>query len=78
MFYKWIKNGLDLINDQGRKIENTRFDSHLLLENVNQGDSGNISCIASNAYGSDIQSTILYVKGLKSNIFSLNLIFIVF
>ena len=70
MSYKWIKNGSKLDNnpDFDYKIENTDDESHLRLKNLNRGDSGNYSCIASNAFGSDIQTSILYIKGLIKTI----------
>jgi len=66
VFFQWNKNGITLSNNPESKfkIENNDDNSQFRIEKLNRSDSGNYSCIARNAFGTDIQSTLLIVKGL--------------
>jgi hypothetical protein len=67
LFYQWSKNGQNLVNNphSSFKIETFKDNSQFGIEKVDRNDSGNYSCIARNAFGTDIQSALLIVKGLK-------------
>ncbi len=69
VFLQWNKNGITLSNspESKFKIENNEemLFSQFAIKSVDRNDSGNYSCIARNAFGTDIQSTLLIVKGLK-------------
>jgi hypothetical protein len=66
VFFQWSKNGINLNNkpESRYKIETFKDNSQFGIENVDRSDSGNYSCIAKNAFGSDTQSALLIVKGL--------------
>jgi hypothetical protein len=66
VFFQWSKNGVNLNNkpESRYKIETFKDNSQFGIENVDRSDSGNYSCIARNAFGTDIQSALLIVKGL--------------
>ncbi len=66
VFYQWNKNGLSLANnpESSYKIETFEDNSQFVIKNVDRSDSGNYSCIARNAFGTDSQSAQLIVKGL--------------
>jgi hypothetical protein len=66
VFFQWNKNGLNLSNNPEShfKIDNNDDNSQFAIKSVDKKDSGNYSCIARNAFGADIQSTLLIVKGL--------------
>ncbi len=67
MFYQWTKNGQTLANSpqSDYKIEIYEDHSQFVIKSVDRSDSGNYSCIARNAFGTDSQSALLIVKGLK-------------
>ncbi len=67
LFFQWSKNGLILNNSPqtNYKIENSEDQSIFKIMNVIRADSGNYSCSVRNAFGTDSQSAILIVKGLK-------------
>ncbi len=69
VFYQWSKNGLTLANspESNYKIETHEDHSQFVIKSVDRSDSGNYSCIVRNAFGTDIQTVFLFVKGLKSN-----------
>ncbi len=73
VFFQWNKNGINLLNnpESSFKIETFEDNSQIRIKTVNRNDSGNYSCIARNEFGSDIQSTLLVVKGLKTSFFSI-------
>jgi hypothetical protein len=66
VFFQWSKNGINLTNrsDLRFRIETFKDYSQFGIETVDRSDSGNYSCIARNAFGTDIQSALLIVKGL--------------
>ena len=66
VFFKWNKDGVELATSRQLKykIDNSEGESLLKIDNINRSDQGNYSCVAGNAFGSDIQSTVLSVKGL--------------
>jgi hypothetical protein len=66
VFFQWSKNGIDLTNrsDLRFRIETFKDYSQFGIETVDRSDSGNYSCIARNAFGTDTQSALLIVKGL--------------
>jgi hypothetical protein len=67
VFFQWNKNGINISNNPKTsfKIETFEDNSQIRIKTVDRSDSGNYSCIARNEFGSDIQSTLLVVKGLK-------------
>jgi hypothetical protein len=73
VFFQWNKNGINLSKnpESSFKIETFEDYSQIRIKTVDRNDSGNYSCIARNEFGSDIQSTLLVVKGLKSSFFSI-------
>jgi hypothetical protein len=66
VFYQWTKNGQTLANSpqSDYKIEIYEDHSQFVIKSVDRNDSGNYSCIARNAFGTDSQSALLIVKGL--------------
>jgi hypothetical protein len=66
VFFRWSKNGINLTNrsDLRFRIETFKDYSQFGIETVDRSDSGNYSCIARNAFGTDTQSALLIVKGL--------------
>ncbi len=66
LFFQWIRNGQTLTNspESEYKIENNEDYSHFTIKSVDRNDSGNYSCVVRNAFGTDIQSALLVVKGL--------------
>ncbi len=73
VFFQWNKNGINLSNnpESSFKIDTFKDNSQFGIDSVDRNNSGNYSCIARNEFGSDIQSTLLIVKGLKSSFFSI-------
>jgi len=71
VFYQWSKNGQVLTNspESKYKIETYEDHSQFVLKSVDRSDSGNYSCIARNAFGTDSQSALLIVKGLNKRFF---------
>jgi hypothetical protein len=69
VFYQWTKNGQVLANSpqSDYKIETFEDNSQFVIKSVDRTDSGNYSCIARNAFGTDSQSALLIVKGLKNS-----------
>ncbi len=69
VFYQWTKNGQTLANSpqSDYKIEIHEDHSQFVIKSVDRNDSGNYSCIARNAFGTDSQSALLIVKGLKNS-----------
>jgi hypothetical protein len=67
VFFQWNKNGNLLSNSPQThyKIETSDVESQSLLkiQSVNRNDAGNYSCEANNAFGSDIQHTLLIIEG---------------
>ena len=66
VFFQWIKNGITLTNnpESNYKIVTNDDNSQFSIKSLIRSDSGNYSCIARNEFGTDIQSTLLTVKGL--------------
>ena len=65
--FQWLFNNQDVqtIVDWKKKYKIEEHDDEFLLkiDRVDAEDSGNYSCVVKNAFGSDIQSSILVVKG---------------
>jgi hypothetical protein len=66
LFFQWNKNQQTLANspESEYKIENNDDYSLFSIKSVDRSDSGNYSCVVRNAFGTDIKSTLLIVKGL--------------
>ncbi len=66
LFFQWIRNGQTLVNspESEYRIENNDDYSLFSIKSVDRSDSGNYSCIVRNAFGNDIQSALLTIKGL--------------
>ncbi len=66
LFFQWSKNGNILTNspESEYKIENNDDYSLFTIKSVDRSDSGNYSCVVRNAFGTDIKSALLHVKGL--------------
>ena len=62
--YTWRHNGKEIIKNDRISIEHVGDEAALKIDKVQFEDSGNYSCQAQNHVGSDVQSTILTVKGL--------------
>ncbi len=66
LFFQWAKSGQILSTgpQTNYKIDNSEDQSIFKIISVIRADSGNYSCAVKNAFGSDIQSAVLIVKGL--------------
>jgi hypothetical protein len=66
LFFQWIRNGQTLVNspESEYRIENNDDYSLFSIKSVDRSDSGNYSCIVRNAFGTDLQSALLTIKGL--------------
>ena len=73
--FEWHKNGIPLSPEKEirnfsyplasvYRIETTEEDSLLVIDNLSIYDSANYTCVVRNHYGSNIQFTVLTVKGL--------------
>jgi len=67
LFFQWSKNGnaIKMNHESNYKIENFEQHSTLTIPKVDRNDSGNYTCITSNAIGTDSQSVLLTIKGRK-------------
>jgi len=75
--YQWSFNSRDISENSQNivdklkiTIKNDGEESTLIIDKVRGEHSGNLTCRASNHAGSDVQSTILNVKGLV--VYSMN------
>ncbi len=77
LFFQWNKNGNILANtpESEYKIENNDDYSLFTIKSVDRSDSGNYSCFVRNAFGTDIKSALLDVKGLIQFFFSIEIWF---
>jgi hypothetical protein len=57
-----LKNGNELASTERLIIRSTEKYSSIELNNIDAGDRGNYTCIASNAAGSDSFTAVLDVK----------------
>ena len=70
--FEWKHNDRNILHPSSKLessrviIEESEDVSVLKISNLRSSDSGNYSCFVSNAFGSDVQSSILIVKGLFS------------
>ena len=65
LFFEWTRNGQTIKSspDVNYKIESFERFSTFTIEKIDRRDVGNYSCVATNALGTDIQSSVLTVKG---------------
>lgn len=65
--FKWFKDNIEIKhgNQRGSIVDNKPSFSVLMIPELELKDSGNYSCVVSNAYGIDVQWTFLQVKGIK-------------
>ena len=70
LFFEWSRNGQTLRSgpEVNYKIENSEIFSTLTIKKINRKDSGNYTCLVTNAYGSDSQHVMLTVKGISNKI----------
>lgn len=62
---EWLFDGHSVAKNSKILVQNVGDSSVLTIEQLESYDSGNYSCQTKNRHGSDIQSTILSVKGLS-------------
>jgi len=65
LFFQFSKNGQLLTStpNTNYKIENSEDLSLFSIKSVERNDSGNYSCIARNAFGTDSQTVQLLIRG---------------
>lgn len=65
--FKWLHNGIEIQSHVKYKITSTVASSTFLVGQIEATDIGNYSCIASNAFGSDRQTEIVFMEGEKDS-----------
>ena len=63
--YTWFKDGRKIVPGSGIEIESNRNALGLSIISATSKHSGNYTCIAENAYGSDSYSANLNIKGAR-------------
>ena len=67
LLFEWSKNGDNIkTSEVNYKIDNSKRFSTLSIERLTRKDSANYGCLVSNNYGSDSQTTLLTVEGMKN------------
>lgn len=61
--FKWKKDGQDIVESSNIETQSVKDSSILFIESVSAKNSGNYTCIVSNAYGSDKFTAVLTVSG---------------
>ena len=61
--FVWLLNDEKLKADKRKRIKLTEDASELIIRQISIEDLGNYKCVASNAYGEDVQKVSLFVNG---------------
>lgn len=61
--FKWKKDGQDIVESTNIETQSVKDSSILFIKSVSAKNSGNYTCIVSNAYGSDKFTAVLTVSG---------------
>lgn len=60
---EWIKDNNVLQPNENIKFKGDEEDSNLIIKSTRETDSGNYTCIAKNAFGSDTFTTQVFIRG---------------
>lgn len=63
MQFKWMHNGNDIHSHSKYKISSSAASSQFFIGEIEASDIGNFTCIASNAYGSDSKTEVVFMEG---------------
>lgn len=69
--FKWMHNGLDIHSHSKYKISSSAASSQFFIGEIEASDIGNFTCIASNAYGSDSKTEVVFMEGEKKMLCSI-------
>ena len=65
--FRWFLDNSEIIlknSDRNIQIVHSEDESILKIDNLSKENTGNYSCFVKNSYGTDVQSSVLLVKGL--------------
>ena len=61
--FKWLHNGKEIPANTKYKITNIKTSSHFSIGEIQAEDIGNFTCVASNAFGTDSKTEIVFMEG---------------